>query len=260
MAPICADLRAEHEALDVLVADLPAAEWDRDTPAEGWSIRDTIGHLAYFDGTATTAALEPELFRQEVEAALVGEKDLMAEHLRMGRELDAPDVLAWWRERRAGLLAALEPLDPSSRLPWYGPPMAARSFATARLMETWAHGQDVVDALGVERPPTDRLRHVAHIGVRARPFAYATRGLEVPEADIRVELRGPGGDVWTWGPEDATDTVRGDALDLCLVVTQRRHPDDVSLDVRGPAATEWISIAQAFAGPPGGGRAPGQFA
>lgn len=260
MAPICADLRAEHEALEAVVADLSAADWDRDTPAEGWSIRDSIGHLAYFDGTATTAALEPELFRQEVEAALSGEKDLMAEHVRMGRDLDAADVLAWWRERRAGLLDALGPLDPSSRLPWYGPPMAARSFATARLMETWAHGQDIVDALGAERPPSDRLRHVAHIGVRARPFAYATRGLDVPEAPVRVELNGPGGDVWMWGPEDAVDTVRGDALDLCLVVTQRRHPDDVSLDVQGPAATEWISIAQAFAGPPGEGRRPGQFA
>lgn len=260
MAPICADLRAEHDALDEVVADLPAEAWDRDTPADGWSIRDTIGHLAYFDGTATTAALEPELFRIEVEAALSGEKDLMAEHVRMGRELDAADVLSWWRERRTGLLDALEPLDPSERLPWYGPPMGARSFATARLMETWAHGQDVVDALGADRPATDRLRHVAHIGVRARPFAYATNQRELPDAEIRVELTSAGGEVWTWGPDDADDVVRGGALDFCLVVTQRRHPDDVALDVVGPAANDWISIAQAFAGPPGGGRAPGQFA
>ena len=112
--------------------------------------------------------------------------------------------------------------------------MGARSFATARLMETWAHGQDVADALDATREPTARLRHVAHIGVLARPFAYATRGMQVPERDVRVELAAPDGSTWTWGPEDAADVVRGDALDFCLVVTQRRHPADTALVVEGP--------------------------
>jgi uncharacterized protein (TIGR03084 family) len=137
--------------------------------------------------------------------------------------------------------------------------MSARSFATARLMETWAHGQDVCDAVGVQRPPTARLRHVAHIGLAARPFAYAIRKMEVPPVAIRVELAAPDGDTWTWGPEDGGDRVTGDALDFCLVVTQRRHPADTALVVDGPAAEEWIAIAQAFAGPPGPGRRPGQF-
>lgn len=259
MAPICADLRAEHDDLDAIVADLASDDWDRVTPAEGWSIRDTISHLAYFDGTATTAALEPDLFVQEVEAAQASGRDLIAEGTAMGRGLDAPDVLDWWRQRRTALLDALGPLAPSDRLPWYGPPMAARSFATARLMETWAHGQDVFDALGLDRAATDRLRHVAHIGVRARPFAYATNGRELPVGDVRIELTGPGGDRWAWGPEEATDRVIGLALDFSLVVTQRRHLDDVALHIEGAAATDWMEIAQAFAGPPGAGRAPGQF-
>jgi len=134
--------------------------------------------------------------------------------------------------------------------------MAARSFATARLMETWAHGQDVADALGVVRRPTARLRHVAHIGVRARPFSYAVRAMTVPTGDVRVELRGPDGEKWSWGQPDAPDAVRGDAVDFCLLVTQRRHRDDVGLTVVGPLATEWMAIAQAYAGPPGPGRAP----
>ncbi|MEM9033441.1 MAG: TIGR03084 family metal-binding protein [Actinomycetota bacterium] len=259
MGSICADLEAEHHELDAVVAALPDEEWDRSTPAEGWSIRDTISHLAYFDGTATTSALEPELFVQETEAALESGRDLIAEGTEMGRALDPPDVLDWWRQRRAAMLDAFRPLGASDRLPWYGPPMAARSFATARLMETWAHGQDVFDSLGVDRLPTERLRHVAHIGVRARPFAYFTNEREMPAAEIRVELTGPGGDVWTWGPEEAADRVTGPALDFCLVVTQRRHPDDVSIETEGDAAADWISIAQAFAGPPGGGREPGQF-
>jgi uncharacterized protein (TIGR03084 family) len=137
--------------------------------------------------------------------------------------------------------------------------MSARSFVTARLMETWAHGQDVVDALGAERAPTERLRHVAHIGVGARPFSYAANRREMPDAGIRVELLAPSGETWTWGPEGAVDTVRGPALDFCLLVTQRRHRDDVALMVEGSAADEWLDIAQAFAGPPGEGRRPGQF-
>jgi uncharacterized protein (TIGR03084 family) len=138
--------------------------------------------------------------------------------------------------------------------------MAARSFATARLMETWAHGQDVADALGVRREPTDRLRHVAHIGVRARPFSYAVRGLDVPAGEVYVALDPPsGGEPWTWNDPTAPDRISGPALDFCLVVTQRRHPADTSLVVDGPLAAEWIAIAQAFAGPPGEGRRPGQF-
>jgi uncharacterized protein (TIGR03084 family) len=137
--------------------------------------------------------------------------------------------------------------------------MSPTSMATARLMETWAHGQDVADALGAEHAVTDRIRHVAHIGVRARDFAYRVRGLEPPAGEFRVELTGPGGDVWTWGPDDAPQRVTGPALDFALVVTQRRHRSDLALVAEGADADHWLDIAQAFAGPPGEGRRPGQF-
>jgi uncharacterized protein (TIGR03084 family) len=138
--------------------------------------------------------------------------------------------------------------------------MSAVSSITARIMETWAHGQDVADALDVERVPTDRLRHVAFIGARALPNSYQARGLSVPTTPVVVELQAPSGETWTFGPEDATDRVRGPALDFCLAVTQRRHLHDLDLDLDGAVAREWLSIAQAFAGPPGPGRKPGQFA
>jgi uncharacterized protein (TIGR03084 family) len=138
--------------------------------------------------------------------------------------------------------------------------MSAASSITARIMETWAHGQDVADALGAERAPSDRLRHVAFIGARALPNSYQARGLPVPETTVRVELEAPSGGVWAFGPEGAPDSVRGPALDFCLAVTQRRHLDDLDLELQGAVATEWMSIAQAFAGPPGPGRQPGQFA
>ncbi len=73
---------------------------------------------------------------------------------------------------------------------------------------------------------------------------------------MRVELEAPGGDRWTWGDQELKDVVAGPAEDFCLVVTQRRHLDDTALTVRGPLAAEWMSIAQAFAGPPTEGRPP----
>jgi uncharacterized protein (TIGR03084 family) len=126
-------------------------------------------------------------------------------------------------------------------------------------METWAHGQDIADALGITREPTVRLRHVAHVAVAARGYAYTVNGRTPPEAPIRVELVGPAGAVWTWGPADATDRVTGPALDFCLLATRRRHRDDLKVTAAGPDADAWLDIIQAFAGPPGPGRHAGQF-
>jgi uncharacterized protein (TIGR03084 family) len=127
-------------------------------------------------------------------------------------------------------------------------------------METWAHGQDIADTVGMQREPTHRLRHVAHIGVGARAFSYVAHGLPVPTDPVRVELVGPAGELWTWGSADATDRVTAPALDFCLLVTQRRHRADTAVTAHGPGAEQWLMIAQAFAGPPGAGRDPGQFA
>ena len=174
--------------------------------------------------------------------------------------MSGAELLTWWRAGRSAMLDVLRRLDAKTRIPWFGPPMSALSFATARLMETWAHGQDIVDALGLTRPATERLRHVAHIGVLARPFSYATRGQTAPNDPVYVALQSPSGASWTWGNTTAVNRVTGPALDFCLVVTQRRHVADTSLQVVGPVATRWMRLAQAFAGPPGEGRQPGQFA
>jgi uncharacterized protein (TIGR03084 family) len=255
---LCDDLAAEHADLDRIVA--PGDRLDTPTPAAGWTVGDQISHLWFFDQRALQALTEPEAFAVDAQAmmsaVLAGGPDPSVEQ---GRAISRAELLANWRRDRSRLIDHARTVDPKQRVPWYGPAMSARSFITARLMETWAHGQDVVDALGAERDPTDRLRHVAHIGVGARPFSYANNAMTMPDVPIRVELRAPSGDTWTWGPEDAPDRVTGAALDFCLLVTQRRHRDDVSLDVQGDAAAEWLGIAQAFAGPPGGGRRPGQF-
>ncbi|HEY7875801.1 MAG TPA: TIGR03084 family metal-binding protein [Actinomycetota bacterium] len=255
---IRSDLGAEHDALDAIVSGLSDDAWDVPTPAEPWSVRDQISHLAFFDELATAAATSADDFMAGMADAAQDVDAFMNGPLDKGRAMRPAEVLDWWRTARADMIKSFEGLDPAVRIPWYGPPMSPASFMTARLMETWAHGQDVVDGLGIARPPTLRLRHVAHIGVRARPFSYSTRGLDLPAEQVRVDLSGPGGERWTWN-EDATQRISGGALDFCLVVTQRRHVDDTALTMDGPLAREWMAIAQAYAGPPGTGRAPGQF-
>ena len=257
MEAICDDLSGEHDALDAVVAELTEDQWSLPTPAQGWAVRDQISHLWFFDQRATLALADPEAFAADMKWLMAaGGTDAS---VIPGREVSSAELLAAWRHDRANLLTLSRTVDPSTRVPWYGPPMAARSFITARLMETWAHGQDVADALSVSREATARLKHVAHIGVRARPFSYLINGLELPDAAVYVALTAPDGSLWEWG-EPGPNRVTGEALDFCLVVTQRRHLDDLALAVEGDTAREWMAIAQAFAGEPGGGRIAGQFA
>jgi len=252
MTALAADLAAESAVTRALVAGLDESGWHTPTPAAGWDIADQISHLAYFDEVTVRSAVHPAEFEAELTAAREGvNPDAIAARF---RDRSGAQLLEWFDTSRADLLSTFRNLDPRARLPWFGPAMSAASSLTARIMETWAHTQDIADALGVTRESTSRLRHVAHIGVGARAFSYAVHGKTLPQAPVRVELTGPDGDLWAWGPADAADRVTGPALDFCLLVTQRRHRDDLALIIQGPAATEWMSIAQAFAGTAGTGR------
>jgi uncharacterized protein (TIGR03084 family) len=258
---LLADLDDEYADCRGLVSTLAPGgpEWDRLTPAEGWAVRDQLSHLAYFDDAGRLALVDPDEFSLMVEQAMAVGGDPMEAHLVRGRSMAGDALLAWWDQAHAGMMGALAGADPTTRVPWFGPPMGVLSFVSARLMETWAHGLDVADALGVRREPTERLRHVAHLGVRARPFSYLVRGRDLPPGRIDVELRSPEGASWTWTVGAADDggsvsTVEGSALDFCLVVTQRRNVADTGLLISGKPATDWMSVAQAFAGPPGPGR------
>ncbi|MDT0388365.1 TIGR03084 family metal-binding protein [Streptomyces dubilierae] len=250
------DLREESEELDRLVAGADARRWALATPAPGWTVAHQIAHLAWTDHSALLAVTDADGFRALVEKALAAPGSFVDEGAAEGAAQLPGALLARWREGRAALAEALRAAPPKARFPWYGPPMSAASMATARLMETWAHGQDVADALGVVRPPTDRLRHVAWLGVRTRDFAFGVHGLTPPGDPFRIELRAPSGDLWTYGPDDAPQRVTGPALDFCLLVTQRAHRADLALRADGPDADRWLGIAQAFAGPPGSGRPP----
>ncbi|MGI5529808.1 TIGR03084 family metal-binding protein [Streptomyces syringium] len=257
LADVLADLRAEGEELDALVGGLDAGDWQRATPAPGWTVAHQIAHLAWTDERAAQSAADPEGFTREAEKALASPETFVDEAARAGAGAPPGELLARWRAGRAELARTLAAMPTAAKLPWYGTAMSTTSMATGRLMETWAHGQDVADALGARRVPTDRLRHVARMGVRARDYAYAVRGLPLPAEAFRVELLAPDGrTLWTYGPGDAAQRVTGPALDFCLLATQRAHRVDLALRATGPDADRWLDIAQAFAGPPGAGREP----
>ena len=253
---VVADLEAESAQLDTLVAGLDDAGWATPTPAPGWTIAHQIAHLAWTDEVAAIAATDPDRFGALLSEAASSVATYVDDAAEAGAAAPADEILAGWRAARDRLADALRAVPAGVKIPWFGPPMSAASMATARLMETWAHGLDVADALGVPVVPTDRIRSVAHIGVRTRDFAYIVNGRTPPAEPFHYALTAPSGEIWTWGPDDASNSVRGPALDFCFLVTQRRALADLALELAGPDAVEWSGVAQCFAGPPGPGREP----
>jgi uncharacterized protein (TIGR03084 family) len=252
--PVVDDLQAESEALDALVARLPAERWTLATPAAGWTIAHQVGHLLWTDRVALMSITDEAAFGELVAAATATIDTFVDDAADDLAALSPTQLLADWRSTRHALHAALRTVPEGRKLLWFGPPMSAPSMATARLMETWAHGLDVADALGVQVPPSARLKSIAHLGVRTRDFAFTVHGLTPPAEPFRVDLTAPDGGLWSWGPEDAPQRVSGSALDFCQLVTQRRPRAELDVTADGPEAQKWLEIAQAFAGPPGSGR------
>ncbi len=258
MKQICEDLRTEHEALDATLSALSEEQWMIATPSPGWNIKDQMRHLAYFDDRAALAASNSDAFGEHLQEVMSDMTAFIEKLDTVGKDMSIQELMAWWRKERKVMLDAFASTGRKDRLPWYGPPMSALSHATARLMETWVHGQDIMDALKLKRTNGDRVRHIAHLGVTTFGWSYKNRGMDVPETAVRVELTSPSGELWTWGPEDTSDKLTGPAEDFCLVVAQRRHVDDTRLETVGDTARDWMLKAQCFAGPPTDGPKAGE--
>lgn len=252
--PIVADLRAESDDLDALVAPLAEGRWRESTPAPGWTIAHQIGHLHWTDRLALIAVTDEAGFAELLASVAANPGSFVDDGAAELAALPPTELLDRWRATRTRLHNVLLAVADGRKLPWFGPPMSLASMATARLMETWAHGLDVADTLGVTRPATARLRSIAHLGVRARDYAFAVNNLLAPTEPFRVELRAPDGTTWSWGPPAATQRVSGSAEDFCFLVTQRRALSSLDVIADGDDARRWLEIAQAFAGPPGRGR------
>lgn len=254
MNALLGDLVAETEVVVAMLAPLSDSAWELPTPAAGWVIRDQVTHLAYFDEAALLSLRDPEQFQADA-ASLGVYGDLFPDEIaKRYRDVAPAKLLAWLKDARATLVASFAGVDARHRLAWYGPDMSAASSLTARLMETWAHGVDIADTLGIAVLPSNRLRHIAHLGYNTRGFSYSLHNRVAPEVPLRVELLAPDGSTWNFGPEGASEVVSGSALDFCLVVTQRRNLADTEIVLSGKMASEWMHIAQAYAGAPGPGR------
>ena len=246
--------------LDELVEAAGDDLWNTATPAEGWDVAMQIAHLTWTDEVSLLAIDDPEAFAALVENAMadiLGFVDAgAAEIAATGRG----EVLTRWRMARARLGDALKSADPGEQIPWFGPPMRSKSMTTARIMETWAHGTDVADALGIDLSADPAfvaaLPHVATLGFKTRAFSYAMNSLDAPTSDIHVRLTAAEG-VLEFGNAEAEQRVSGSLKDFCLLVTQRVHREDTDLVTEGEDAEKWLQIAQAFAGMPGGGRQKG---
>ncbi len=247
------DLEAEGEHLDEIVARDGVSFADA-TPSHGWTIGHQIGHLLWTDRVSLLACRDPAGFARQAEAFGADPEMTNNAGADLGAGRPTPELMQAWRQGRADLLGALSDLAAGSRVPWFGPGMSVADMASTRIMETWAHGLDVTDTLGMDPTLTPRLRHIAEMGVRTRDFAFSIHGRRSPWSAFRIELSAPGGDRWTWGPEDAADRITGSALDFCMLVAQRRHRDDLALVATAGMADQWMNIAQVFAGPPGCGR------
>ncbi len=256
LAGVLADLEVEGDRLEALVAPLDEEGWRTETPAIGWDVAHQVVHLAWTDECAVAAATDKQAWDALVVQALEDPEGFVDTEAAKGAQATGAEILVRWTTARAALQATLREVPDGTKIPWYGPPMSAISMATARFMETWAHGRDIAAALGAELQVDDGLRHVVHLGVRTRDFAFHTREMQPPAEEFRVSLALPSGEVVDYGPADAAQSVTGSAHDFVLLVTQRVNRADTDLVAEGEDADAWLDVAQAFAGPPGDGRPP----
>lgn len=242
---LVADLVEETAALDALVGELDPDAWLRPTPAWQWDVRDTLAHLADTDEIAVDTCTGGARTLQACIDRSASAEDVTLAGVLRGRRVAGAAVLAWWRAARAREVEVLAGLEPSVRVPW-GLGMSAPAFVTARLMETWAHALDVHAALGSTPIDTDRLAHVAWLGVRSLPYACAVAGEPPPAVPLRVELDLPSGATWSAGPDDAPARIRGPAGAFCRVVTRRLPAAIAGLVAEGDEAVRLLRVARCY--------------
>ena len=242
---ILSDLVAEQQQLDQFLQKVKVRNWNALTPDEEWDIRDTISHLAHFEEYAYNALDEDGTMLDDLDDHETFD-DFTEVGVERGREMRPQDVIEWWRLGRAKVVDALSRAEARDRVPWFFGDMSARSFATLRLAETWAHGLDIYDAVGEEPEDTERLRHIIIITQKILPWAFEQSGYEYP-VEVRIEGIGPMYAKYASGPDDSGQLIRGPAGEICRVALQRLHPDDAeNLIVKGEIAEVALQVMRTY--------------
>jgi uncharacterized protein (TIGR03084 family) len=254
------DFRDEADALFARLDTLDGPGWARATQFKRWTPNDIVAHLhmaAYAADLSLKGGEEFTAFgRRLAELGRNTARNLDAAHAWLGGVKDR-DLLLRWRSFYREMADRFATADPKKRVRWFGPDMSVLSSISARLMETWAHGQAVYDLLGQTRIDTGRIKNIAIIGINTFGWTFANRGLEPPGLRPSVRLTAPSGALWEWPQDTSGDLIEGTATEFCQVVAQTRNVADTSLKVTGPTATAWMAIAQCFAGPPQAPPPPG---
>lgn len=256
---VFSDLWAESMQIDDLLVGLDDSQWTLPTPAPTWTIADQVAHLSFIFRLAGTAASAPETFQMMV-AEAQNDFDGAVNAALADFKADPKTQLRRWETERSTAVDALRAVPAGQVVPWLVNPLPPTILACAGIMESFAHGQDIADALGVFPERTDRLIHLVGFAILTRDFGYEARGLTPPETEFRYEITAPSGVAWEFGPADSPERITGPAVDFCLLVTRRRHRADLAVTASGSEANHWLDIAQAYRGPAGAGRKPGQFA
>ena len=247
------DFCDESSALHALLVPLPDTAFDRPTQFKGWTINDIIGHLHAWNWAADASLCDENAFQDMI--ATLGRStrqglSLLAFEREWRGNLAGQALLSEWYGFCQAMTDRFTAADPKMRVKWVGPDMSVRSSITARLMESWAHGQAIYDLLGVERVDTDRIHNIAVLAVNTFGWSFANRGLPVPDTAPRIRLTAPSGAIWEWHAHSPDNLIEGSATQFCQVAAQTRHLKDTQLRVSGDIATRWIDIIQCFAGPP----------
>ena len=241
---ILSDLVAEEQSLDQFLQRINPRDWKRTKVWHGWTVQEVVSHLASteeyaFDALSAGGGRLKEL-------ATFGSMDaLNAAGIKPGDGMRPQDVIERWRGARAKDVEELSRLEAADRVPWFHGDMSARSFATARLMESWAHGLDLYEAVDAEVEDTPRIRHIAWLAWRSLPHVFREAGEDYP-TEVRVELMAPGYAKWVFGPEDSDNVIKGQAGEWCRVAVGRLNLEDAgTLKAQGPLAERALELVRA---------------
>ena len=246
------DFKDESEALFELINELSDDQLYRQTQFKNWTINDIITHLHMWNWAADLSLTDESAlleFIDGVKSAIpqIGMRQFETHWI---NGLAGRVLVSRWREYYTEMAARWGEADPRIRLKWAGPDMSVLSSITARLMETWAHGQAVYDQLGVKRVDTDRIHNIAVLGVNTFKWTFLNRNWTVPDHVPWVVLAAPSGERCSWNESNLANRISGSATEFCQVVTQTRNIADTQLKVSGPVAERWMANAQCFAGTP----------
>lgn len=253
------DFLEETETLAEALAPLSPEDWRRTTQFKGWTIEDVVNHLHFWNAAADLSLTDPQAFDALAGRIMAarGQGSLREIERTIRDDLHGRRLFEAWLALAREMTPRWREADPRARLAWTGPTMSARSSITARQMETWAHGHEVFDALGLERRESDRIRNIVMLGVNTYGWAFKCRGETPPEPMPKLRLTAPSGEVWDYGEDESAGLIEGPAVGFAQAVTQTRSPADTGLTWRGPAAEAWMARVQCFAGQPSPPPAPG---